>query len=219
MRIISPTEKQNVYHKWLKSELYRVRNELSPEDITLIESPNLADEEENEKRRVLLFDKYGRSAILQTIPNDIVWHEVVIEDNDIDSLYILPVFDWFMDTGRTFKISDTINHLAPNRGYNLSSTLNGQVVHHQKVEEMTDSEDNPYEDIIMVSSGLAEKPFTIIDGTHRSTYLHKNSRLTGTKGLLGVANNLAGYIWSVERSNMANDLRELNQYAALGMLW
>ncbi len=219
MRSIQITEDHHVYSKWLKSELYRVKTDLSTSEIELVENPNLQNLEDNVARKNLLWNKYGRSAILSPLPQNITWHEVVIEVDDIEKMYILPVFDWFMDTGRTFKLKDTTDNLAPNRGYNIRPDLRGSVVHHQKIEEMSISENNNYSDIVIISSGLTDKPYTIIDGTHRSTFLYKNNNLTGTKAFLGIAHDLSSYIWSIERSSMNNDLRELNQLADNGLLW
>ncbi len=218
MKIVRAIDKHNVYAKWLQSELYRVRESLTPTEITLIETPDLQNENDNAQREDILLNKYGRSAILQRIPINITWHEIEIETADTEQIYVCPVFDWFLDTGRTFKLSNTIEHLAPNRGWNFSLTNNGNVAHHQKITEMTASPQS-YEDIVMISTAITDKPFTIIDGTHRATFLHRNNNLTGTKGFLGIADNLSQCMWSVERATFQNDLQELNQIANDGKLW
>lgn len=218
MKIITITTKHHVYAKWLKSELYRVRESLTPTEIALIETPDLQNENDNTQREDLLLNKYGRSAILQQIPGNTTWHEVEIENADTGQIYVCPVFDWFLDTGRTFRLSHTTDHLAPNRGWNFSSTNKGDIAHHQKITEMTASPQS-YEDIVMISTATSDKPFTIIDGTHRATFLHRNNNLSGTKGFLGIADDLSQCMWSIERATFQSDIRELNQLAAVGMLW
>ncbi len=219
MKVIKASHKKHVYSKWLQSELYRMKNKLSKEDIEIIEKPNLEDDVENRRRENLLFDKYGRSAILEKLPSEITWHEVAIEEEDIGKLYLIPVFDWFMDTGRTFKLENTVKHLSPNRGFNLAEDNKGAVVHHDKAEIIAKLQQKNLDDIVMISTSLKDKPITIIDGTHRSAFLIRNNNLVGTKGFLGIASNLSDCLWSIERASMQNDLQELSQYAAIGMLW
>lgn len=219
MKYIQLTDEHKVYSQWLKSELYRVRKSLLPSEIVLIESPNLQSSQDNMIRKDLLRNIYTRAIIIDSLPPNIIWHEVIIESGDIDKMYILPTVDWFMDTGKTFRVKDTISNLAPNRGYNLSPTLRGNVSHYQKIKDMSVSGNTDYSDIVIVSSGFTDNLYTIIDGTHRSTFLYKNNRLVGTRAFLGIANDLSGYMWSIERASITNDLRELKQFAEAGMFW
>lgn len=218
MKIINRVNKHHVYAKWLKSELYRVRTNLTSEDIALIENPRLQNENDNRKREEILLYKYGRIAILQYLPGNIIWHEVKIERNDIDKIYICPVFDWFMDTEQTFLLKKTKQYLAPNRGHRLPNVPQMTTTHYQKIEDMSALPQN-YEDIVMISTHTINKPFTIIDGTHRATFLYRNNNLVGTKGYLGIAEDLSQCQWSIERTNIQIAIQELNDYVDAGMIW
>lgn len=219
MKTTHNVTKHVVYSTWLLSELYRVKSTLTDAEIAIIENPNLQNPNENIKRENLLYNTYGRSAILKTLPSDVAWHEVIIESDDVNKIYILPVFDWFMDTGKTFKLADTKDNLAPNRGYDLGPLQKEGVTHYQQIEEMAAANRPQDNSIIMISSTTSSGPYTIIDGTHRATFLNRKNQLESTKGFLGVSSNLSTYIWSIERSNIQESLRELNQYAEAGMLW
>ena len=130
MKIINPTSKHHMYAAWLKSELFRMKTDLTPEQIKLIEQPNFDNPDENEQRKHLLFTVYGRSAILDKIPTELDWFEAEIENKDSSGIFILPVFDWFMDTGGNFQLTNVQRHLSPNRGYCLKSIDSPTEVHH-----------------------------------------------------------------------------------------
>jgi len=52
MKIINPTSKHHMYAAWLKSELFRMKTDLTPEQIKLIEQPNFDNPDENEQRKL-----------------------------------------------------------------------------------------------------------------------------------------------------------------------
>lgn len=218
MIVLNPASKHKVISAWLKSELYRKRSELTPEEISLIETTNLDNEEENQRRENLLFHTYGRSAILDKLPNDIEWFEVEVEEQDIDRIFILPVLDWFMDTGKTFGLKNIPSNLSPNRGHRISNYPQMTMTHHQKIQEMMSLPDEKCDDIVMIASSNSG-PFTVIDGTHRSSVLQIKNKLPTTKGFLGVKNDLTQCIWSIERANLTSDLQQMNQWASQRIIW
>lgn len=218
MIILNPTKRDKVFLAWLKSELYRKRSDLTAEEVASIEGANLEDETENSKREDLLLHKYGRSAIIDKLPGDLDWFEIEIEDQDLDRVFILPVLDWFMDTGKTFQLKNVPSNLSPNRGHRLANFPQMPTTHHQKIQEMTASSDVGKDDIIMISSSNSG-PFTIIDGTHRSSVLQIRGGLPATKGFLGIKEDLTGCLWSIERATIQNDLEEMTRLAHQGIIW
>lgn len=218
MIVLNPTTKDKVYLAWLKSELYRKLLELTSEEIALIENPDLENELENNKRENLLLHKYGRSAILDKLPSDLEWSEVEVEDHDLDKIFILPVLDWFMDTGKTFQLKNVPLNLSPSRGHRIATFPQMPTTHHQKIQEMLSSPDLAKGDIIIISSSN-DGPFTIIDGTHRSSVLQIRNSLPTTKGFLGVKDDLTNCFWSIERATIQNDLQEMNQLADQQIIW
>ena len=217
MKILSHISKDKVYTSWLQSELYRKEKDLTKEEIVIIKNPNFANEGEASKREKLLLDKYGRSAILARLPAELEWHESEFEPQDVDKLYILPVFDWYMDTGETFKVSDTLIHLSDTRGYHLPQLGSAEVLHFQTVNKIIESPPEDFGEVILIASSQ-DGPYTVIDGTHRSVALLKMGKLIGSDCFVGVG-NLSQCIWSIERLDLSHHLDELDQLKSLGNLW
>lgn len=220
MKVLNKSTKHHVNAAWLKSELFRMREKLRPHEIALIESTNTDNPEENNAREFMLNDgsKFGRSAIIDKLPQDLEWHEVEIEENDIGKLYLIPVFDWFVDTGGTFRLDGTINHLAPGRGHLVNVQTPQPVIHFEKLDAI--SKDKVDTDgIVIISTNSENGPYTIIDGTHRSSMLIRQNKLAGTKAFLGISKDLSQCIWSVERADFQQYLNILHQWVQSGIMW
>lgn len=218
MNLIRTVSEDEVYVAWLQSELYRVKNRLTQTTINIIENPNVKSDEENEKRKNMLFDDpFGRSAILGRIPS-MIWKEGRVEAADIDKLYILPVFDWYLDTGKTFQLKEILANLKPNRGY-FSSELKVPVHHYSQIEVMMKVPKNKLKGKIIIISTSENGPYTIIDGTHRAARLLKKNELFATECFLGTANDLSGCIWSVERKDFEAEKSKFNNLQQSGILW
>lgn len=213
---MTPSNQNRVYLAWLKSELYRMRQSLTSEEIGLIERANLNNQAENLKREDLLLNKFGRVAILQHVPKS-EWHDVIIEENDLDRLYILAIWDWFVDTGRTFKLSEVPHNLTHHHGHRIAN-FPPAADHKKHIEEIAKSINDEVRDIIMISSSKSG-PFTIIDGTHTAGLLVMNDKLTGINGYLAIANDLSQCVWAPEWSGYDNNIKELNRLVNQGYLW
>lgn len=218
MKIHGTTPKDKVYHAWLKSELYRMRSQLTSSEITAIETPDFDNNQQNLQRENLLLNTFGRSAIMNHIPSNIVWHEVSIEKCDVDNLYILAIWDWFLDTGKTYKLSQIPTHLSSSHGHRISNFPPGAADHKTKIDAMSQSGIGNIQDIIMISSSQAG-PFTIIDGTHRSSLLTINNNLIGTNAYLGIATDLSQCVWAPEWINYQESIAELTRMVNEGHLW
>jgi hypothetical protein len=219
MKVLKPTTKHHMYAAWLKSELFRTKPDLTVEQIKLVEQPDLDNSQENNGRENLILNVYGRSAILNEIPNSLDWYEGEIESTDVDNLFILPVFDWYLDTGSNFQLKNVPQHLSPNRGYRLNNDPPAIVHHHSKIDTMSKEPNLNVDDIVLISSSQQGAPLTIIDGTHRASLLIKDGKLIGSKVYLGVGSGLQGCIWTVERRDFAQHLFNLQQLVQVGAMW
>lgn len=195
-----------------------MKDRLNSEQLKLIEESNLENEEENLQREKLLFGTYGRSAILNHVPTTINWHKVEIEREDLDKLYILMIWDWFVDTERTFKLSEVPSNLSSGHGHKISNFPPGAADHKAKIDEMSHVMNNTVQDIIMISAS-ERGPFTIIDGTHRSSLLAVRGQVSGIRAYLGIAKDLSKCVWTPEWDNYQQSLIELNQLVDGGFLW
>lgn len=218
MKIINTSTKDKVYAAWLKSELYRMKDDLGQEQINLIEMPDFNSPTENAQRENLILNVYGRKPIMDHVPTDIVWHEVEIEENDFKKLHLLAVWDWFVDTGKTFKLSGVPKNLSSGHDHRIPNLSPGAADHKTKIDQMLEKDDEDIQDIIMISSSK-EGPFTIIDGTHRSSLLAIRGSISGTKAYLGIAADLSKCLWTTEWENHTQRMSELNQFIYGGLLW
>ena len=194
MKILKRSNENQVILKWLQSELYRMKAHLQSEELELINNSNLKSDIDNQARKKLLFHRYGRGAILEKIPTISEWFETEIEEIDVKKLYILPVFDWFLDTGGTFKFIDVIDNLAPNRGYEFNNQISQKILHYKKIQEMLEKPLTDLDGVVIITSSIADGLYTVIDGTHRTSALIKKKELVGLKTYTGVSRNLSNCI-------------------------
>lgn len=195
-----------------------MENKLTPEQITFIKKPNFGNKEENAQRENLLLNIYGRKSIMDHVPDETSWHEVEIEKNDLNNLCILMIWDWFIDTGRTFKLLEVPFNLSSGHGHHVSNFPPGAADHKVKIDEMSKAMDENIQDIVIISTS-ENGPFTIIDGTHRSSLLAIKGKVPGTKAYLGIANDLSQCVWTPEWVNYQQSIAELNRLVDGGYLW
>lgn len=218
MKILSKSTKDKVYAAWLKSELYRMKPHLSQNQLDLIENPNFDDPQETTQREDLMLNVFGRKPIMDHVPTNIEWHKVEIESGDIESMHILAIWDWFLDTGRTYKLSQIPSKLSSGHGHRISNFPPGAADHKSKIDEMEKVMGKDVQDIVMISTSHSG-PFTIIDGTHRSSLLTLRGVLPGTKAYLGIARDLSNCVWAPEWTNYQASIDELSKLADAGYLW
>ena len=218
MKVIGEVPEAKVILYWLVSELYRLKGELTVDQINIIKYPDLENVEQNTLRKELLYDKFGSSAILDSVPKNINWHEVEIEEVDIEKIYLLAIWDWFLDTGKTYKLSDIPTHLSSPHGHRVTN-FPPPLDHKKKIEEMSNSLQGEIADIVMIATNTDAGPFTVIDGTHRSSLLAIRGQLPGTKAYLGISPDLTQCVWPPEWDNYQRSLDELNKLVDDGYLW
>lgn len=213
MKMIRSTNKYYVYAEWLKRELYRVKPGLTESEIFIIENPDLESLEENRKREVLLLSKYNRSQIIEKLPAQLDWYEAIIEEEDVERLFLLPTWDWFLDSGQTFQLIRVPSHLSPIRGHRFLMMPN----HHKKIERIPLSENS--QPVFIAIASKQNGPYTIIEGTHCAIKFLMMNRLIGTRCFLGLCDDLSRCYWSIEREDIQTHLESLRQMVNLGIMW
>ena len=172
MQEVGISNLEEVILNWLRSEWSRLLYG-TPSDRSIIDNADLADVTENARRRWLL---RHRTNILDEVPPDASAYRVLIEDADLLSLYILPTADWYLDTGRTFRVIDTPTNLRRSRGADPSLGL-GPIEHYDKVRAISQNistRGTALDEPLILISPIAAGPYTIIDGTHWAAALYKN---------------------------------------------
>jgi hypothetical protein len=222
MRTIEPTTREELTLVWLTSEWDRVPLP-APLDRQLIDDPDLTDRAQNKARTALLYRI--RAAILKELPDEMspVW--VDVEEADLLKLYILPCFDWYLDTGGTFRLVDTAVHLAAGREFDDGQSRYLIENHLAKVDAIAPGivgyDAASTDEVVILIAANRSGPYTIIDGTHRATALYRNY-LTGTKmhwrGILVVNQAIAECKWHIESPRAQANMAQFKQAAELGVL-
>lgn len=207
---------------WLRSEWNGVRQP-RPAGRQLIDNPDLNDPAQNVTRTELLFR--DRQKILQELPYEMQPEWVNIEPADLPNLYVVPTFDWFLDTGRTYRLIDTTANLAPGRGF-LTAQGRRPTEHLAKVDGLASRLANydaaTTDEVLILIAADGAGPFTIIDGTHRATALYRNYVAEPNmpwRGILVVDQAIAECLWHIESPSAQRNLNMCAWEVSRGTLW
>src|SRR5579862_8402510 len=108
MKLLYEADWNHVVRVWLRSEGGNL--DLSPAQREgLIDLADLSDSAANARRLHLLRGELQRAVIIDQLhlPDEPAVRFVEIDEADLERLYIVLTPDWYLDTGRTFRIGDT----------------------------------------------------------------------------------------------------------------
>jgi hypothetical protein len=172
MQEVRASSLEEVILTWLRSE-WSGLDCGTPSDRAIIDNANMDDDRENARRKWLL---RHRSIILNEIPPGASVYCVLIEEIDLSNLYIIPSGDWYLDTGRSFRVIDTPANLRPGRSADPGLRF-GSIEHYDKVRVISQymsTHSTALSEALILISPTATGPYTIIDGTHRAAALYDN---------------------------------------------
>ena len=107
MKVTSSATRDEVYASWLRSEWFRLAAAYTG-DAAIVTSPDLTDGDQNRRRERILHDR--RAPILDSLPPDLKWARVELEDEDLPRTFMIVIWDWFLDTGGTFELLNVRDH-------------------------------------------------------------------------------------------------------------
>lgn len=221
MQFGGSTTQDRMILEWLRSE--RHKPGVPVINGSLLDQPDLADDRENRLRREALHSY--RAPILDLLPAAVEPRLVMVEDVDLPKLYIVPSFDWFLDTGGTFRLVDTVANLQPGRGY-LSPQGPQAITHYvevmSKARYLSDYDAATTEEFLLLIASDAAGPFTIVDGTHRATALYLNdieARNLPWQALLLADPSIGECLWHIESAQAQTAIRTNRVLASRGSLW
>jgi hypothetical protein len=218
MKHLGATTYGELLTRWLRSEWYRLSG--TP-DYGLIAEAGPGDPAQHDRRLQLL--RSIRQPILDELPIDgsIAW--VDIEPGDLPELFIIPCFDWYLDTGGTFKLTDTQGNLRAGRG-NVWEP--GYIDNRARTDSVA-----PYverysahttTEILVLVSVHETGPYTIVDGTHRAAALYEAHQVAANmpwRAILLRDARVADSPWYIESSRAQANLRTFASYATNGQIW
>jgi hypothetical protein len=151
-------------------------------------------------------------------------YNVLIEEEDLPNLYIVPTGDWYLDTGRSFRLVDTPGNLRPGRGASPALGL-GPIEHHANVQakaQYMSTHGTASDEVLILISSAAAGPYTIIDGTHRAVVLHTDHMKIPNmpwKGILARDPLVAQSRWSIDSAQAQLSIAQFGTLASTGALW
>jgi hypothetical protein len=211
------TEAELVLH-WLSSEWYRLPG---PADKRLITDSGPGALTRHHERLALL--RSIRSPILDELPLDgrLTW--VDIEPHDLAQLFIIPCFDWYLDTGSTFRLTDTLSSMRAGRG-NVWEP--GYVDNRARTDRVA-----PYirryaadttDEVLIVIAVDAGGPYTIVDGTHRAAALYEAHQTTPNmpwRAILLRDTRVLATQWHVGSARAQANMLAFASYEASHQIW
>jgi hypothetical protein len=220
---VSASSEAEMVYEWLRSE-WEPKNfaALGGNPALIANDADLSDPAENKRRRGLLGRL--RDPILAALPPDLTYEKVRVEKADLEGLYIIPSWDWFLDAGRTFRLEDTLINLRPGRGGNLFGK-NESFAHSTAVaarRQRLEERGTDHEFLVLVAD-RSGPPYTIIDGTHRaSALLQMDAAGIETfpwQAILVTSASIDACHWHIASSHAQQLIIDLGRAANAGHLW
>jgi hypothetical protein len=211
MQETSPSSLGEVIRTWLDSEWHGLPCGM-PSGRDIIDNANLGDAAENARRKWLL---RHRAIILDEIPPGAPTYYALVEEIDLPELYIIPTADWYLDTGRSFRLVDTPANLRPGRV---------PIDHYTKVRAKSKymcTHGTASNEVLILMAPSAAGPYTIIDGTHRAAALyadHAGKPNMPWKGILIRDPLIEQSMWSINSKVAQSSIPQMAAAAAAGIL-
>lgn len=156
----------------------------------LVTEPNLADPEENAKRRALLFIRH--LALWKELPADTEWYEIEVSEADLGNIRIFPRAQWRKVARGSFSAIEVAEGMQTRK-----HLLDDAFV--KKIAAMTDCLNNGAADFAsVILIGVNEnEPLTVLDGNHRLTaaILATPSRLRKLQFFCGLSPRMQECCW------------------------
>ncbi len=183
MRLVKDVTQDEVWSHWFRIERYESYKSLTGQ---------ILDQEV----------KQWRSDIKRPLPPDIRWHEAVIEQGDMGSLFIISSDDWAHISRNNFLANSVADNLDAAFSHKDSLRISSDIKQKLSFLESGGTLDTR---LIIVADKITG-PFTIIEGNRRSVALLRRNELVGTVVYIGISRNMTDFCWSrySYRSDTAN---------------
>lgn len=133
-----------------------------------------------------------RSDIRNPIPSDTKWFLAMIEQVDIQYLYIISSGDWSDISKGTFLVKEVANNLSNNSSNEHTIRISNDI----KSKENFLRSGKLFDTKLILVSDNAESFLTIIEGNRRSVALLSVGKLIGREVYLGRSNSMKSYVWA-----------------------
>lgn len=190
-RLIRSVPEDEVIAEFLKSDFHRHEfNEYKESLGDLVDNPNLDDEEENAKRRALLFIRH--LALWKELPSDTQWFEIELNDADLANIRIFPRAQWRRVARGSFAATEVASGLRT-RGHLLDSTFVSKI---DAIGRELGHDASHFGAVILIGVNEHE-PLTVLDGNHRlvSAMLAAPTHVDRLRFLCGLSSRMSECCW------------------------
>jgi hypothetical protein len=189
MKKVRRITEAEVIAEFLKGEFFQQEYDADRERFArVVHNPNLADEAENELRRILLFRR--RDTMWWELPADRQWWEIEFEPVDVDRVNVFPRAHWRILAEGNFSA----RHVAERVRQLLAARHPDEFV--RKIGEIASTARPDGPPGLVIFLGLDEhRPVTLLEGNHRFVA----SLLAPERNLLAGARTVGVFSPSMEK--------------------
>ena len=139
-------------------------------------------------------DPNFRSDIRGSLPTDLTWYLVEIQQSDIDSMFILSSADWYKISGGTFRLKDVVARLDLESEDKDSDRIKKDI--RDKIAFLKSGNSLDSKLIAVTHDHALNGPFTFIEGNRRSIVFTYLGAMIGSKIYVGASNLIQHYSWA-----------------------
>ena len=161
MKKLSKISEPEVVAEFLKAEYYRTEFDHDRHQFEkLVYLPDLANEQENALRQLLLFRRRG--AMWRELPSDVEWWEIEPEDQDFERINVFPRAQWRTISDGNFQAL----HVAGLIRQQLEAGKTDDLLAKIKVLKTRLQYEGPKSTVMLIGVDKTQ-PVTILEGNHR----------------------------------------------------
>jgi O-antigen/teichoic acid export membrane protein len=190
-RLLRPVAEDEVIAEFLKSDFHRHEFREYHETMRdLVRVPDLANPEENAKRRALLFIRH--LSLWKELPANTEWFQVEVTEADFDNIRIFPRAQWRRIADGNFSATEVAEGMRQ-RPHLLETSFLAKI---DAIGDQLRQPDSGLGAVIMI--GISEsEPLTVLDGNHRlvAAMLSSPTRIKNLKFLCGLSPRMTECCW------------------------
>lgn len=165
----------------------------------LVTCPKLDDEEENAKRRALLFLRHR--ALWKELPKDVVWYEASFDADNVDQIRVFPRAHWRKLAKGDFSVRRVLRRFEGGAGGIDPEFFT-------KIENIRTSMNTPASvlgSVLLIGVSESE-PLTVLDGNHRLVAALLEGKADRLRFICGLSPHMTECCW------YRTDLKTLTRY-------
>jgi O-antigen/teichoic acid export membrane protein len=190
-RLIRRVAEEEVIAEFLKSDFHRHEFREYRESLSdMVLNPDLDNAEDNAKRRALLFIRH--LSLWKELPEETEWHQVEVNDGDLDNIRIFPRAQWRKTAHGNFSATGVAAGIRT-RPHVLEASFLAKI---DAISDRLQQADPRMGAVILIGVNESE-PLTVLDGNHRliAAMLSSPNRVKKLRFLCGLSPRMTECCW------------------------